>query len=193
MRRNVGNLDEITQKNGELVEISNAASSSLVDRARMLTEAVASIRLRQGSADEARALAEQAVQKVRQMGLAAAGGLFRQRDGGFIDRDLYVFVVDRQAVYRVHGANPKMEGRPVSDVPGIDAERFRRDVWATAESGGGWVDYSIVHPETGKVAPKASFVMQLDEQLALGCGVYRLTSEQSEGQASSSSRALAAA
>ncbi len=56
--RNVGQLDQITRQNAAMVESSAGASQDLVDRAKVLSSAVASIRLRQGTADEARALVE---------------------------------------------------------------------------------------------------------------------------------------
>jgi signal transduction histidine kinase len=136
---------------------------------------VASIRLRQGSADEARALVERAVCLIKSRGLASAAQAFHAKDGGFLDRDLYLFVIDRNGTYRVHGAKPAMEGKRVHEVPGIDGNRFLRDAWAAAPGAGGWIEYDIVNPESGAVQPKASFVVQIDEQQFAGCGVYRQT------------------
>ena len=99
----------------------------------------------------------------------------RSREAGYIDRDLYVFVVDRQGVYRVHGSRPVMEGKRVHEVPGIDGDRFVREAWAAAEADqgeGGWVEYDIINPESGQVQPKASFVVPLDQRQLIGCGVY---------------------
>ena len=172
MSASVGNLDEITRKNAAMVDDSTQASQELVQRADMLRNAVASIRLRQGSADEARALVDQALEMVRTLGYQAAAERFHDRNSAFIDRDLYIFVVDRQGQYRVHGSKPEWEGRRVHELPGIDGERFVRDVWARAERGG-WVEYDILNAGTGEVQPKASYVQQIDRDLALGCGVYR--------------------
>ncbi|MBL0148911.1 MAG: cache domain-containing protein [Ideonella sp.] len=172
----VGNLDELTQRNVTMVEESTAAAADLVDRAAALSGAVASIRLRQGSADEARALVLRALAQIKARGLSAAAAGFHSREEGYVDRDLYIFVVDRQGVYRVHGAKPAMEGKRVHEVPGIDGDRFVREAWAAAESGegtGGWVEYDIVNPESGQVQPKASYVVALDKQQFIGCGVYR--------------------
>jgi signal transduction histidine kinase len=67
-----------------------------------------------------------------------------------------------------------MQGKRVHEVPGIDGDRFVRDAWAAAEhQDGGWVEYDIVNPETGQVQPKASYVIALDAQQLVGCGVYR--------------------
>ena len=64
-----------------------------------------------------------------------------------------------------------MDGAKRFTIPGIDGDRFVRDAWDQAQ--GGWVEYDIVNPETGTVQPKTSFVVQLDEQHLIGCGVYR--------------------
>ncbi|HSW05501.1 methyl-accepting chemotaxis protein [Aquabacterium sp.] len=175
--QSVGQLDEITRQNAEMVEQSAEASQDLVGRARTLSSAVASIRLRQGSADEAKSLVERAVNLIKSRGLSAAAQAFHAQDGGFLDRDLYIFVVDRRGAYRVHGAKPAMEGKRVHEVPGIDGDCFVHDAWAAAPGAGGWIEYDIVNPASGAVMPKASFVVQLDKDQLIGCGVYRQTGQ----------------
>jgi methyl-accepting chemotaxis protein len=171
--RSVGDLDAVTRDNAAIVEKSTAASRELVARAKVLTGAVSSIRLRQGSADEATALVGRALELVRANGLAGASPTLHSAQAGFVDRDLYVFVIDREGRYRIHGAKPEMEGRRVHEVPGIDGDRFLRDAWAAAEAGSGWIDYDIVNPKTGAVQPKTSYIVGLDASLLIGCGVYR--------------------
>ena len=175
MSQNVGNLDEITRQNAAMVEESASASQDLVERAGLLSSAVASIRLRQGSADEARDLVERALACMQEQGYEAAGRLMRDRANGFVDRDLYVFVVDREGRYLLHGARPEKEGSRVHDVPGVDGERFVADAWERTERGGGWIEYDILNAETGAVQPKASYMRRFDEQRVVGCGVYRTT------------------
>lgn len=99
----------------------------------------------------------------------------RDASQGFVDRDLYVFAVDHHGTYRLHAAKPGMEGRRIHDVPGIDGDRFTRDAWNRTEGGAGWIEYDILNLETGVVQPKASYMVRLDEQLVLGCGIYRNT------------------
>jgi methyl-accepting chemotaxis protein len=173
--QSVGQLDEITRQNAAMVEQSAEASHDLVGRAKTLSSAVASIRLRQGSADEARALVERAVALIKSRGQATAAQSFHAKDAGFLDRDMYIFVIDRSGTYKVHGAKPAMEGKRVHEVPGIDGNRFLQDAWAAAPGAGGWIEYDIVNPESGAVQPKASFVVQIDAQHFVGCGVYRQT------------------
>jgi len=170
--RTVAGLEDITRQNAEMVVESSTASSELVSRATALGDAVSAFRLRQGSADEAHALVQKAMQVVKQRGLDAASALFCQPHGGFVDRDLYIFIVDRHGRYHTHGAKPAMNGHGVHEVPGIDADRFVREVWAAAD-GSHWVEYDIVNPETGAVQPKASYVERINDKLLLGCGIYR--------------------
>ena len=169
---NVASLDEITRQNALMVEESKRASQELVERAAKLSGAVASIRLRQGSADEARALVERALLCVQQHGLAEASQRMRDRSQSFVDRDLYVFAVDRQGTYRLHAAKPAMEGRLIHEVPGIAGDRFVHDAWASTERGPGWIEYDILNLDTGKVAPKSSYMVRLNDRLVFGCGVY---------------------
>ena len=169
--RSVGTLDEITHQNATMVEESSRASGELVNRASMLSEAVGAIRLRQGSADEARDLVDRAVDLIRERGLQGAAAVFRNTKGGFLDRDLYIFVTDRDARYHVHGAKPAMEGKLVHEVPGIDGDRFARESWQ-ATTGNHWVEYNIVNQQTGKVQHKASYVVAISDKLLVGCGIY---------------------
>ncbi len=169
----VGNLDEITRQNAALVDESRASSAALVERAAALASAVGSIKLRQGSADEARTLVGRALELVQERGRSGAAEALHSAEAGFVDRDLYIFFVDTQGRYVLHGAKPAMEGKRVHDVPGIDGDRFVRDAFAAAAAGGGWIDYAIVNPVSGQVQAKASWVQQLDDGLVIGCGIYR--------------------
>ena len=185
----VGNLDEITRQNAEMVEESQDSAQDLVSRASTLAQAVGSIRLRQGSADEARGLVARAKALVANQGLGSSVAALHSEAEGFVDRDLYIFLIDREGQYRLHGAKPAMEGKRVHTVPGIDGERFVRDAWAAAQGGGGWIEYDIVHPSTGQVLPKASWVESLDSQLLIGCGVYRNKAKAADAPTRSAPRA----
>jgi methyl-accepting chemotaxis protein len=168
----VATLEEITQQNSAMVHDSSQASAALVTRAGALSQAVGTIKLRQGSADEAQALVQRALGLVQQQGLSAACAQFHQAGSGFVDRDLYIFIVDRQGRYHTHAAKPAMEGKRVHEVPGIDGDRFTRDAWAAVD-GNHWVEYDIVNPDSGTVQPKASYVVALNKDLLIGCGIYR--------------------
>lgn len=169
----VGDLDQITRDNAKLVEESTAASHELLERAQILREAVATMRLRQGSADEARQLLDRAWDHVQAVGREQGLADLHKPECGFIDRDLYVFAADREGRYIACGARPELVGTHITALPGIQGTPFLQEVWAAAEAGGGWVQYEIHNPLTQDVTPKESYIRPLDNTLLLGCGVYR--------------------
>ena len=169
----VGNLDKITRENAALVEMSASASSTLVERAGALRQAVASMRLRQASADEAHDLVEQAMAHILQAGRDQAFADFHNPQGCFIDRDLYIFIFDRNGRTSVFGSRPMLVGQPASAVPGLEATSFLERAWAAADGGGGWIHYDVLSPGTQQVTPKESFILPLGTSEFIGCGAYR--------------------
>jgi methyl-accepting chemotaxis protein len=169
----IGNVDQITQQNAHMAHVAFEASQALAERAQALTTAVARMRLRQGSADEARALVERAQNVARRQGVTAALVQIRESAAEFRDRDLYVFVFDRSGVYHAIGGDPKGTGRRLTDVPGIDAAALIADAFTRAEEGGGWVEYTAFNPANGKVLEKMSWVVLLATDLVIGCGIYK--------------------
>ena len=169
----VGDLDVLTQENAGLVARSAENSDRLIAQASALEISVADIQLRQGTADQARQMVFDAMVHVQTVGLEQAAGDFQKPDGAFIDRDLYVFVFDREGNYVVHGAAPQKDGTHLSEIQGLDADKLVLDAWhACDENDGGWVNYAITNPLTGEVQAKSSYVIPLDENRLLGCGCY---------------------
>ena len=173
VRQSVSNLDKITQENAALVELSASASSTLVERADALRLAVVSMRLRQASADEAQALVGQAMAHLSQAGRERAFADFHDPRGRFIDRDLYIFVFDRNGNTSAFGSKPLLVGQPASAVPGLDAPTFLERAWAAADAGGGWIHYDVMSPGTQQVTAKESFILPLGSTEFIGCGAYR--------------------
>ena len=169
----VGNLDKITRENAALVEMSASASSTLVERAQALREAVVSMRLRQASADEAHDLAVRALAHIGEVGRDRAFADFHEAGGPYIDRDLYVFVFDRNGNISVFGSLPILVGQPAGSIPGLEPTTFLERAWGAADSGGGWIHYDVVSPGTKAVTPKESYILPLGNTEFIGCGAYR--------------------
>jgi methyl-accepting chemotaxis protein len=169
----VGDLDRVTIENSGLVDRTSHRSNRLMQRSRQLEQAVTHIKLRQGTADEALAMAKRAHALVQSMGFDKAFEVFHDKQGGYVDRDLYVFVFDREGVYRVMGADRNRVGSSLFDAPGLDAQQLLDDAWERAAQGGGWVEYNIINLATGDVRGKSSYVLPIDQNLLIGCGAYR--------------------
>jgi len=169
----VGNLDKITRENAALVEMSASASSTLVERAQALREAVVSMRLRQASADEAHDLAVRALAHIAEVGRDKAFADFHDATGSYIDRDLYIFVFDRNGTISVFGSKPILVGQPAGSIPGLEPTTFLERAWGAADGGGGWIQYDVVSPGTKEVTPKESYILPLGNTEFIGCGAYR--------------------
>ncbi|MDE2454440.1 MAG: cache domain-containing protein, partial [Burkholderiales bacterium] len=176
----VRSIDEITQRNAQMVESALQRTAQLSERASRLADAVASFRLRQGSADEALALVRKAQELHRRAG---PGTLQALTSGGqeYADRDMYVFVFDRQGIYRAFAGNPAKVGTAVRDVPGVDGDKLVRDAFEQAAVGGGWVDYQFANPQTGGTDLKTSYVVAISPDLVMGCGVYKARGATTQG------------
>jgi methyl-accepting chemotaxis protein len=168
-------LDDITQRNAAMVEDALQAAEHLKERAAGLRKAVAGVRLRRGSADEAYDFVQRAQAYIKTHGMADAVAEFHKPLGQtpFRDRDLYIFIFDRQGVYTVFGSNPERVGWTVHQVPGLNGKLVLERGFGAADEGGGWIDYEVVHPQTKVTEEKVSYVEPLTADKLIGCGVFK--------------------
>jgi hypothetical protein len=170
----VQGANDLTQRNAEMVAASARAARELHARTDELTAAAQRLRLRQGSADEARQMVERAVALIKRSGVAAAVPRLVDKSGEFFDRDMYIFIFDRSGIFTAFGPNPSFHGGHLRQGSGLQWEHLLRDGFACTDQGGGWVDYQTVRPGTGEVLEKVSFVRPMPGDLLIGCGVYKL-------------------
>ena len=168
----IDHLDGITQQNARMVDVAASTSSALQDQAQVLSQAVGNFRLRQATADEAMALVARAQAHIRQRTQSQAMQELTDPAGGFMDRDMYIFVLDPQGVYHAFGGQPAKVGTRVQDVAGVDGADIIHRFNESMKQGGGWVEYDYRNPTTGKVQPKMSYVVPCGD-LILGAGVYK--------------------
>jgi methyl-accepting chemotaxis protein len=168
----VRQLDEITQRNAQMVEQGVTQAVAMEGRASTLVESVALFKLQQGSAEEAVALVERAVAHRQRTSKDAFIRDLTDPSKGFYDRDMYVFILDENGTYVAFGGNPAKVGTRVQDIAGIDGNGLLHSIVDQANYEPGWVEYDIANPTTGKVQSKMSFVQKVDN-LYVGCGVYK--------------------
>ncbi len=159
-------LDQITQDNAQLVEATVADVLQVEARSGTLSQTVSNFKLNQGTADEAMNLVYAAMDgpdsETREEFLRRVNN----PENHFWDRDMYLFVLTAEGVYRAFGGDPVKVGTTVSNTGLVNK------IVAQANLGPGWVEYSIVNPTTGIEQSKMSYVAQL-HGLYLGCGVYK--------------------
>ena len=168
----VRQLDEITQRNGQMVDHAVRQAETMEGRAGTLVESVAIFKLQQGSAEEAVALVERALAHRQRTSKEAFLRDLTNPAKGFHDRDMYVFALNDDGTYLAFGGNAAKVGTRVQDIAGIDGDGLLKSIVNQANFEPGWVEYDIVNPVTGKVQSKMSFVQNVDGNY-VGCGVYK--------------------
>jgi len=170
----VNDANDLAQRNADMVQDSARAARESEVRTRQLSDAVQGIRLSQGTADEARHLVDQACALIDRVGLESAISRFMAKEGGFLDRDMYLFIFNRQGTLFAFAPNPSLVGGHLRQIQGLQWEKLLHDGFIAVEEGGGWVEYDTVHPVTGTVLHKVSYVRGLPGDRMIGCGVYKV-------------------
>ena len=123
--------------------------------------------------EQAQAMVKKAVAYMKSHDRDAALAEFSNPKGGFIDRDLYIFVIDLQGKMVAHGALPKIINKQVLEMKDPDDKFLFKDMLAVANgAGSGWVHYKWPNPSSKAIEPKSTFVEKVGD-LVIGCGVYK--------------------
>jgi cytochrome c len=123
--------------------------------------------------EQATALVKKAVAYLKENGKDKAIAEFNNPKGMFVDRDLYIFVIDQAGVTLANGSNAKLIGKNVLDMRDQDNIYFvKKFIELGNTSGKGWVDYRWVNPLTNKLDMKTTYIEKADN-LIIGCGIYK--------------------
>jgi signal transduction histidine kinase len=128
-----------------------------------------------GTRDEAKAMVDAAVDHVKKVGPDQAFKDFTDKSNkAWQKKDLYVFAYNMEGVNVGHGANEKLIGKNLIELKDPNGKPLIQELRATAQKGGGWVEYDWPHPQTKKIESKASYVRKLQNYDGfVGVGVYR--------------------
>lgn len=109
--------------------------------------------------DEAVTLVKQAIARTNEIGMDKAKVEFMDHSGKFVDRDLYLIILDHDGIRVVHGQNPKLVGKTSYDAIDVNGVEYGKLVQQIATGPGkGWFNFSFKDPITGKVLPKENYV-----------------------------------
>jgi cytochrome c len=121
-----------------------------------------------GTAAEAKAMLEKAVAELK-TNEAAALAKFNKPDGGFRDRDLYVFCYEMPSGKFTAHVNQSLMGTNVKDLNEKDGSPLGEKVFNATKPGTiSTVSYNFPKPGTTEPVAKESYVTQVGNQ---GCGV----------------------
>ncbi|MFD2112339.1 cache domain-containing protein [Thiorhodococcus fuscus] len=123
--------------------------------------------------DEAKALSQKAQTAVNTMGQEKAFAAFAAEDGGFKEKDLYVFCMDMDGVMLSHAMKPELVGKNLLDFNKYGDTLFKNMIEVAKTSGEGWVDYKWPYPGSDEIREKTSYVMTNDGGFFCGVGAYK--------------------
>jgi signal transduction histidine kinase len=96
------------------------------------------------------------------------------KDPEFVQGALYVDLRDlKTGIVLAHPYNPSIVGKDLTDVPDANGKKYRREIIELAAAKGkGWVDYQYKNPTTGKIEPKTTYILRVDD-VVLEAGIYK--------------------
>ncbi|WP_096704741.1 cache domain-containing protein [Magnetospirillum sp. 15-1] len=122
--------------------------------------------------EQARVLLDRAVGKVKSDGPDKAFAAFNDPKGGFVARDLYVFVFDLKGKYMASGGNPKLTGSDASNLHDAEGKAIVHEMINIANSTGkGEVDYMWLNRVDNRVEKKRSMIQRVGDYI-VGVGYY---------------------
>jgi hypothetical protein len=132
-----------------------------------------------GTADEAKAMLIRAIAAVK-ANKAKALDMFNKGEGGFRDRDLYVFCVNAGDGMIVAIGNPNLKqalGTGIRAAQNSTGKAFGMEIYAAIQKPEGQItEVSYMSPEPGaddKLVAKVSLVARADDDLGCGVGYYK--------------------
>ena len=132
-----------------------------------------------GTADEAKAMLMKAIAAVR-VDEAKALDMFNKGEGGFRDRDLYVFCVSTSNGIIVATGNPNLKqalGIDIREAQNSTGKAFGAEIYAAIQKPEGQItEVSYMSPKPGTddtLAAKVSLVARADADLGCGVGYYK--------------------
>ena len=125
------------------------------------------------TAKEAEAMVKKGVSFIKANGKDKGYAEITNKQGQFIDRDLYLVAYRLDGTAVAHGANEKMVGRNLIELKDIDGKEFVRErVELGKAKANFWQDYKFTNPVSKKVEPKTMYCERLDDAVVCG-GVYK--------------------
>jgi cytochrome c len=123
---------------------------------------------------DAIAMCERGAAIVKAKGKEEMMKLINAKDPGFVQGELYIDMRDlKTGIVLAHPINHSIVGKDLTDVPDASGKKYRREIIELAAAKGkGWVDYQYKNPVSGKIEPKTTYILRVDD-IVLEAGIYK--------------------
>lgn len=126
-----------------------------------------------GTPEEAKAMSLKAQAAVNEMGRDKSFAVFTDKNGGFREKDLYVFCVDMDGVLLFQPLKPELVGKNLYNFNKYGDLLFQDMIAVAKKQGAGWVDYKWPYPGTDEIRQKTSYIAVNKEGFLCGVGAYK--------------------
>ncbi|MFZ3287616.1 MAG: cache domain-containing protein [Telluria sp.] len=146
----------------------------LVTATTVLALAAGAVFAAEPTEKDAIAMAERGAALIKAKGKAEMMKRITAKDPDFVQGSLYVDMRDLYTgIVLAHPINQSIVGKDLTDVPDANGKPYRREIINLAQkSGKGWVDYQYKNPVSGKIEPKTTYILRVDD-VVLEAGIYK--------------------
>lgn len=128
---------------------------------------------KRGTPAEAKKMVEKAIAYIKANGQEKAFAEINNPKGKFVDRDMYITVIDMNGKCVARGFNPDLLGKDLTELKDPDGKFFIKERIEMAKTkGSGWQDYKYIDPLTKNVEPKRAYFKKYKDIIVM-CGVYK--------------------
>ena len=141
----------------------------------MLVGATAAVAADSATKAECIKKCKDAASMVRNMGLDKTIAEVNKKDGAFVWKNTYVFMMDLEGKMIAHPMKASLIGRNLLDLKDSNGKEFFKDFMKVAKGKGeGWVDYMWPKPGADKPSEKISYIYRPQgEDVLFGAGIYK--------------------
>ncbi len=123
---------------------------------------------------DAIAMVERGAALIKAKGKAEMMSRIVARDKEFVQGELYIDMRDLYTgIVLAHPINPSIVGKNLTDIPDASGKNYRREIIEMGQAKGkGWIGYHYKNPVSGKIEPKNTYIMRVDDVI-LEAGIYQ--------------------
>jgi signal transduction histidine kinase len=126
-----------------------------------------------GSPDQAKAMLAKAVAYMKANGKDKSLATFNDKQGGFVDGDIYVTVTDLNGKTLAHPVNARLVGKDNINLQDAEGKFFYKERMEAAKAKGhGEQEYKVLNPVTKDVENKIAFFERVGDTV-IACGSFK--------------------
>jgi cytochrome c len=121
--------------------------------------------------EQAKAMVKKARAYIQKVGPEKAYAEISNPKGQFVDREIYIYVYDKNLNNLAHGGNQRLIGKNLADLRDTDGVYLNKGLLEVAQKGGGTFKFRFLNPATKTIEVKTGYA-EMEGDVMVGSGVY---------------------